>query len=341
MLKQGMKRETLAAGGLRVARIAERLGRVADHCRNSGVRLLLENGGSFATAAQVCEILDAVDSPMVAASYNLAVARAAGEDIARGVNVLGDADDLYQALFNVAVNGIDAMTEGTLTLSAERAESASEHAVRIRIRDEGCGMDEATKARVFEPLFTTKGSSGGTGLGMTIVRRLITTHRGRLELESAPGKGTTVTIELPLEESEVTTTTSPPAAEPTLAGLRLLLVDDDPAVRNATKRQLEASGAIVHAAEDGMSALRAVTEGLRVDAGVIDVNMPVWSGPDLVSRLHDVLGQLPVVFVTGGAGELVPEAWLREPHLRLLKKPWMRRELVEAIVDVAKSRGRS
>lgn len=255
---------------------------------------------------------------------------------AESIWVMADEDELLQAILNVAKNGVEAMARGTLTLECERA-PGTPPAARVRITDQGVGMDEETLAKAFEPLFTTKAETGGSGLGLTLVHRTLRAHGGTIELSSTPGQGTVAVLELPLAQGLEGGGLAPGAALPNLHGLTVLLVDDDERVRRTTRRQLEALGGKVVDFDDGEAALGAVRSGLLFDVGLIDVNMPGWSGPQLVEQLFTTLGRVPVVFVTGASGELIPRAMLDVPYVRLVQKPWSRRELVDAVHHVRRA----
>jgi two-component system sensor histidine kinase AtoS len=124
------------------------------------------------------------------AARGVRVARDLADDVGE---VRLDARELRKALLNLLLNGVDAMDEGgTLTV---RTEVPGNDRVAIVIEDTGAGMDEETLARMFDLFFTTK--PNGTGLGMAIAKSVVELHRGRLEVESAPGRGTRVRVELP------------------------------------------------------------------------------------------------------------------------------------------------
>jgi PAS domain S-box-containing protein len=248
--------------------------------------------------------------------------------------VMGDEDELLQAVLNVATNGLESMRQGVLRLSASARTTGPNRIARIQIQDAGIGMDEATLARVFEPLFTTKASSGGSGLGLTLVHKTISALGGTIDIDSTKGEGTTVTLDL--ISRHAVTNPAPPRLEPKADPLpiNVLLVDDDDQVRRSTSRQLASVGARVSAFADGPSALEAVTDRHQFDVCVIDINMPVWTGPELVNRLISAIGSIPIVFITGASGELIPDALRSLNHVTLVRKPWARRELVDAIRSV-------
>ncbi len=252
--------------------------------------------------------------------------------------VRGHEDELLQALLNVGTNAVESMESGTVRFSAELAPSPGGGAASLRIRcaDEGCGMSASQRSRAFEPLFTTKSASGGSGLGLTLVHKTVTSHGGTIELESQIGVGTAVTLSLPLDDGRARTSRSAKPVAAPLDGLAVLLVDDDDRVRTATNRQLKAMGAKqVDAFPDAHSALEAVCSGLELDVAVVDVNMPGWSGPELVRRMVErTRREVPVVLVTGAAGDLVPDALLASGSVVLVRKPWTREELAENVHKV-------
>ena len=130
---------------------------------------------------------------------------------------------------------------GTITVTAWIADEADGGPVGLAIRDEGKGMSPALQARVFEPFMTTKGSGAGTGLGLAVVHGLVTSRGGHVDIESAEGEGTTVTLLLPVVDADEVSGSLPVAgiAAPAPRGTRLLLVEDEPALRRFLSRALE------------------------------------------------------------------------------------------------------
>jgi PAS domain S-box-containing protein len=134
------------------------------------------------------------------------------EDIAAAPTVIGDASQLHQVIVNLVTNAAHAIGEAHGTISVGLRTDADGEALRLSVADTGCGMDEATKARIFEPFFTTKEVGKGTGLGLAVVHGIIKDHGGRIEVESAPGRGTRFDIILPAQGAEATRRESAPAA---------------------------------------------------------------------------------------------------------------------------------
>ncbi|MEP6990484.1 MAG: PAS domain S-box protein [bacterium] len=231
------------------------------------------------------------------------------------LTVVADAGQLEQVIVNLAINARDAMPEGgTLTISSgRRALSAVEASlagvtpgvyVSLVMQDEGIGMDEATRARAFEPFFTTKGPHLGTGLGLATVYGIARQSDGGVVLDSAPGKGTRVTMYLPYVERLRNQELSRLSGEHPTTGTRgrVLLVEDEPRVRAQVRRLLERSGFSVMDAADGEQGLRQFQAmASTLDVVVSDVMMPVMGGVEMVSALRGLAPAVPVIFVSGYA----------------------------------------
>lgn len=219
-----------------------------------------------------------------------------------GLVLIGDATQVTQILVNLCVNARDAMPGGgELTVAVERVDLDAERArhipgaragafVRFRVRDTGSGMDEATLRRVYEPFFTTKEVGKGTGLGLFTTHAIVSAHLGFITVESSPGEGTTFEVHLPLD---TTTAARPmPVAVETKRGRgeRVLLVEDEDAVRAMAQRALVQGGYAVEVASQGAEALALVEQSERDGRGfdlvMTDINMPVMDGVALVKALR-------------------------------------------------------
>ena len=243
--------------------------------------------------------------------------------------VAGSAPELREALTNLLINAVDALPGGGVITVRTRAEGT---AVVLEVVDTGAGMDAETRGRCLEPFFTTKGETG-TGLGLAMVHGTVQRHGGTLEIDSTPGTGTTVRLRLPVAAPA----TSMPAAGPDSAGdgggaqgagvhrplrpLRLLVVDDEPAVRLVTAALLEADGHVVVQAQDGSGGLAALRGGC-FDALVTDRAMPGgMSGEQLAAAAKALHPQLPVLLLTG-YGDLMIAAGERSACVdTVLSKP--------------------
>ena len=230
-----------------------------------------------------------------------------------------DPRQLEQVIVNLAVNARDAMPSGgTLTITLDdaptaapeqaEADAAVPRFVRVRMSDTGMGMDAVTMAHCFEPFFTTKDPSRGTGLGLATAHGIVTQSGGIIAVESAPGAGTSFVVDLPLVDG-VAVPESPPAVGPTdrRAGV-ILLVDDEPAVREVARRALVGAGYSVIAcggAEEALVQLGRFSG--EVDALVTDIVMPGVHGLELARQVWASHPGIPVVFTSGFAAD-GPEA---------------------------------
>ncbi len=256
-------------------------------------------------------------------------------------DVEADRSQLEQVLMSLALNSREAMPEGgELLIRAENAvmrdqASPSSRAVRLTVADTGRGMAREVTAHAFEPFFTTKAVSGhGVGLGLATVYGIVTNARGRIDLESEPGVGTTVTVMLPAVRRAGDDAPSPSA--PRGRGETVLVVEDADAVRVLTGRLLYAAGYQVVSVESGAVALE------RLDAAdvlVTDVVMPGMSGVELAVTARERRPGLPVVFVSGYTGDTTI-AGSDDPATAFLAKPFDGDDLLRAVrstLDGAKS----
>jgi len=251
-----------------------------------------------------------------------------------GTLVLADRGHLEQVVMNLAINARDAMPAGgTLTLRTARRVVSDRGPgvepgtyVEITVADTGVGMEDSVRRRAFEPFFTTKDVDKGTGLGLAMVYGIATQYRGTAVVESAPGAGTTFRVYFPDAKGEVT---APAASEPVpqpRASERVLLVEDEGAVRALVRRALEAKGYAVIEAADGPAALALAERHASIDIMISDVIMPRLSGPALVEQLRARWPRLPVLFMSGypehhmkdlalsaGTPELPPTGFLAKP----------------------------
>lgn len=195
--------------------------------------------------------------------------------------VLADRTQLNQVVLNLCANARDAVgPHGHLRVQLDGHEGRA----RLRVIDDGAGIDDATRARLFEPYVTTK--EHGHGLGLAVVHGIVTSLGGTIDVESAPGRGTTFVVELPLA---ATPQPAPPAPTPRVVpGQRhVLVVDDHPMVRSALKRLLRSLGFRTSEAEDGQAALERLRAGPDdVDLVLSDQTMPRMSGLELARALH-------------------------------------------------------
>ena len=235
--------------------------------------------------------------------------------------VRADPHQLEQVLLNLAINSRDAMPDGgSLTIRASRVASVGDQRAGpmlcITVHDEGEGMPPSVLDRIFEPFFTTKEEGRGTGLGLPSVQRIVSALGGRIEVDSAPRRGTTFRLYLPTAEAPLEVAQEPIDA-PVPVSETVLVVDDDDGVRDAVVLALESGGYTVLRASDGEEALEVVrSHSDIVDLVITDLNMPKGGGEALIEDLAEAHPELPVVVVSGyssGEGGDLPEEVLFVP----------------------------
>jgi len=260
--------------------------------------------------------------------------------------VLADPVQLESALLNIAINARDAMPDGgDLVFRARRATTLPDDAaiaaapgdapgfVSIAVSDTGTGMPEAVRERAFEPFFTTKGAGRGTGLGLSTVYGFATQSGGTVTLDSAPGAGTTVTMHLPQPGVLAAVAPDEPASPQAVPrGLRVLLVEDDSAVRAVALEFLEALAARVTACVNGEEALAAIDAGAQFDLLLSDIALGAgMRGTELARKAQARRPGLAVLLVSGFSAELIDVDRVAPPDWALLPKPYSRNDLTSAI----------
>ncbi len=260
-------------------------------------------------------------------------------------SVVADATQLHQVLINLCVNARDAMSGGgTLTITAGNVmlgpEEVKPHSqsrpgwhVLLAVTDTGCGIPQAIQDRIFEPFFTTKEVGKGTGLGLSSVLGIARSHGGFVTVQSVPGCGATFNVYLPAQGE-----TSAPASAPAGAALPcghgelLLVVDDEPVIRETTQRLLEGYGYTVLTAaqgEEGLALFKQHQDDIRLV--LTDIMMPVMGGAELIRKLRGLSSDLAVM-VSSGLLETDKRRELTSLGVtEILAKPYGARDLLEAV----------
>jgi len=254
-----------------------------------------------------------------------------------------DPAQLDQILTNLVVNARDAVGgAGRIEIATENAglDRASPRLdpdvepgdyVRLTVRDSGSGIDPDVLPHIFEPFFTTKAEGKGTGLGLATVFGIVKQNRGFIRVESRVGEGTTFAIHLPRTAEGPASARSGAVASRTARPLRILLVEDDSAVRNVTRRMLERLGHSVRQAASPSEALRLAGEEGAPDLAIVDIVMPEMSGIDLVARLRRGWGGLRVMYMSAYPLDMVSHQGLVAEGAHLLQKPFSAMELAEQV----------
>ncbi|HSB23210.1 MAG TPA: PAS domain S-box protein [Burkholderiaceae bacterium] len=261
--------------------------------------------------------------------------------------VLADIGQLESALLNIAINARDAMPDGgTLRFTARagtepapavrgglRGGPPAEAYVAIAVSDSGSGMSDEVRERAFEPFFTTKPSGRGTGLGLSTVYGFVKQSNGAITIDSALGIGTTVTLYLPIVRQPAVGRAGDDAADggAALAGLRMLMVEDEPSVAAVAQGFLERARCRVTGVANGEQALRLLESDAGFDLLLSDVGLGAGiSGTALAQAAQRLRPAMPVLLMSGYATDW-PGASAAAPSWQLLRKPFTREQLLAAI----------
>jgi signal transduction histidine kinase len=266
--------------------------------------------------------------------------------------VRADRTQLVQVLLNLAINARDAMPGGGLvTITTHvgdppagpgrlgRSWVPGSVIALLSVTDTGSGIDPSIRGRIFEPFFTTKPVGAGSGLGLSVVEGIVEQSNGEIWVESAPGAGTTFTLGFSVVPKPAPP--SPPPGSPNHGGSeKVLVVDDEPAVRGVLVRQLADRGYAVLEASGGAEALDMIrSAGGDVALVVCDVAMPEMSGTELAKRARGGSPELPFIFVSGQPRETLAEYGDPAAHGPLLEKPFSADVLTAAVRKALDERG--
>jgi signal transduction histidine kinase/ActR/RegA family two-component response regulator/HAMP domain-containing protein len=271
------------------------------------------------------------------------------EPLARLPLVHGDSGMIEQVVMNLAVNARDAMPKnGKLIVAVEpvfvgaayaemHPDARSGNFIRLRVADNGCGMDATTMSRIFEPFFTTKEVGKGTGLGLATVYGIVKQHEGWIEVNSEPGKGTTFDVFFPVTgemapdaKIEIRSTSPVPGGTETI-----LIVEDEPILREMARDILENYGYKIIEASSGREAFDVWSQRTgKIDLLLTDMVMPEGvSGVELAEKLLAEKPDLKIVFTSGYAANEVSSAMLEKIRANFLQKPYAHKELARTVRD--------
>ena len=279
------------------------------------------------------DMIDRVVGPLVRASCDL------DHD---AWPAMANADQLRVSLLNLAANARDAMPLGgelvfkTRRFAGGRSDSTMPDLrpgdyMEVTVSDSGSGMTEEIRSRAFEPFFTTKGPGKGTGLGLAMVYGSVRQSGGTVAIASTPGRGTTVSIFLPRTDGDlVGEDKAEPGAATPIGRMRILVVDDDEAVRNLTKEMLEELGHDVSDAAGGQAALEILQRNALFDLLLVDFAMPGMNGSEFAAAAKKINPDMPILFMTGYVESGVLRHW-SDIGCRTLNKPFKSADLATAI----------
>ncbi len=258
------------------------------------------------------------------------IERLVGEDVHLSVKsdaqrfvVRGDSTQLQQVVMNLAVNARDAMPSGGhLSINLSQTTRKEQPVVCLEVCDTGAGISAEVLPHIFEPFYTTKPFGQGTGLGLSTVDGIVSQHQGEIDVITSP-EGTTFRIYFPLSNQAAGESGSRSIRRPALGHARLLLVEDDAQVRGLALKILKNTGYRVEVAENGEKALEIVNGAQEpFDLLVTDVVMPGMDGATLANRIHSLLPQAKVLFVSGYTDDRLAHFGIEPNDCNFLPKPY-------------------
>ena len=265
---------------------------------------------------------------------NIALKHLPGQGIGR---IMADPGYVSQLLMNLVVNARDAMPQGgQITITTENVAFAGDSArppappkpgqyVALVVTDTGHGMSEDVKRHVFEPFFTTKPAGRGTGLGLSTCHSIVQQSGGIIAVESEPGLGASFKIYFPRIDQPLPVAAQPVSNVPPPRGVEtVLIVEDEPALRNLTRRILLGQGYEVLTAANGLDALRVVNEhaSSTIQLVVTDVVMPEMGGKAMAEWLKTTYPDLKILFTSGYTDEAIAHHGVLDVGMAFLPKPY-------------------
>ncbi|HEX6639046.1 MAG TPA: response regulator [Steroidobacteraceae bacterium] len=255
--------------------------------------------------------------------------------------IRGAENEIRDALTNLIFNAVDALPEGgridIRTHNVTSPDQPGAGSVQLEVADSGVGMDEDTRRRCLEPFFTTKGDRG-TGLGLAMVYGMAKRHGAGIDIDSAPGKGTTVRLTFRTGATEIASSGRHLLPSFASRSLRVLLIDDDPALLESLRSSLQDEGHKVTTSSGGQAGIDAFRQaqgaGKLFDIVITDLGMPYVDGRQVVASVRAMSPGTPIILLTGW-GQHVLNDQDRPPQVdRLLGKPPRIRELRAALSEL-------
>jgi PAS domain S-box-containing protein len=321
------------------ALVDERLRRHADEIRKAAARAASLTGQLLAFSRRQVLQPRALDLNAVVSDMDMMLRRLIGEDVELVTmldpdvsHVQADPTQVEQVIVNLAVNARDAMPNGgSVTIETADASTDEGDFVELRMTDTGIGMTDSERQQLFDPFFTTK--EGGTGLGLATVYGIVEQSGGTIEVDSAPGMGSSFRIWLPRAvapaEAEAIL---PRVAAPRPGDETILLVEDESVVRRLVAEILETSGYTVMQAGDGPSALELLRRHSgKLDLLVTDVVMPGMSGPEVAQAVTSMRPGTQVLYTSGYTDSAIGHHGVLEPGIAFLQKPFSADDLTRKV----------
>ncbi len=307
-------------------------------------QLLILSRGKVDEKEEVCDL-----NQVLAEQQDL-VRRLLGETIDLEVDLWAEPlpvklsyEEIQHLLTNLVLNARDAMPQGgKVKISTKKVETSRGLSALLRVEDTGCGIPRERLAHIFEPFYSTKAPGEGVGLGLNVVLALVRKCGGEIKVESEPGRGTIFEIILPLQADKIVDTTgekdvtSPVKPRvPRVSKKRILVVEDEPHIREMLAEMLEGQDFEVAMAANGLEALKWLrANDFKVDLIITDVVMPKMDGVQLYRELQKLAPEIPLIFISGYAEHVLEKYGFEETSFRIIKKPFTFRQLLEEIEKI-------
>ena len=248
----------------------------------------------------------------------------------------GDASQIRQIVMNLIINGAESIGEagGTVRISTgvtgEGEPGTPGTEVFMEVKDSGSGMSEETQARIFDPFFTTKFT--GRGLGLAAVGGILRGHKGRMDVQSIPGEGSTFTVFFPSVPAGIVKVVEAPPLPVARGTGTVLFVDDEPSLRALAKLVLENSGYSVLLAENGREAVDVFRQNAsRITVVLMDMTMPVMGGKEAFHLIREIRPEVPMIVLTGYSEQSMREELGADVIAGFIQKPYSTAKLAVAI----------
>ena len=256
----------------------------------------------------------------------------------------GDATEVHQVVMNLCTNAVRAMPAGgklevrieavqvdaprTLTLGALRPGPW----IRLSIADTGIGLSPEQLQSIFDPFYTSRATGDGSGIGLTVVRNIVSEMQGAIEVNSRPGSGTTMNVYWPQVQPAAADANAPRVAQPRGEGQSILIVDDEPELVRLAEEIVASLGYEAIGFSDASAAIESFRRAPeRFDAVLTDERMPVLQGTTLATMIHSLRADIPILLVTGHREKQTDVRALRAGIIEVLDKPLRAGDLREAL----------
>jgi signal transduction histidine kinase len=256
----------------------------------------------------------------------------------------GDATELHQVVMNLCTNAVRAMPAGgqlTVRVEAVQVDAPRDLTLgalqpgrwlRLSIADTGIGLSSEQLQSIFAPFYSARANGDGSGIGLTVVRNIVSGMKGAIEVESRPGSGTTMSVYWPQVEPASAGTSAPRATQPVGAGQAVLIVDDEPELVRLAEEIVASLGYEAIGFSDATAAIDSFRRApARFDAVLTDERMPALQGTTLARMIHDLRADIPILLVTGHRERQTDARAVRAGIIEVLDKPLRAGDLREAL----------